>query len=155
MFHAGLILLLFSKYCTVVRPILDYRSLGSVDRCCQNNMIEKNSSGLQHLLIISRILCIYYTPVRFALSCDTLANRRRDANLSFLSNLLTNKVDRASLLSLINLHLPKHSFSFPLCSPRWFLQLRLKVSHTVICLMRLANEEPSVVSQVSKLTNYS
>jgi len=40
------------------------------------------------------------SPVLLAL--DSLANRRHAAHLSFLTKVLTNKVDCASLLSLIN-----------------------------------------------------
>lgn len=50
-----------------------------------------------------------YTPVHFAFG--TLANRRYEANISFLSNLLTKKVNCPNVLSLIN-------FSILTCNTR-------------------------------------
>jgi hypothetical protein len=60
-----------------------------------------------------------YTPVLRTLNITTLADRRHACNLSFITNLLSSKIDSPAHLSLINFRVPARTtrFSVPFYTP--------------------------------------
>ena len=140
LFH--LVLPLKILYCTLVRPIIEYGSvLWDSDTVSASASVERVQR--RFLRIVSfrfQIPCPVphdYSPVLCKLGLTSLADRRQASNISFLSNLLTGKIDSPTLLSLINFKVPPVPFHIPHSSNN-FLS-----NSPINRLMRTANHDPS------------
>jgi len=84
-----------------------------------------------------------YTPIQHLFSLESLTDRRHSANLTFLSNLLSSKIDSPELLSHVSFNVPsRHTrasvpFHIPFSSSNYYL------NSPIIRLMRIANTDPS------------
>lgn len=100
-------------YCSLVRPILEYGSVIWDFSTAQNALtLERvQNKFLKYVSHVLKIECLPHNnlPVLESLKLDSLANRRRAANLAFLSKLLNGQIDSPHLLSLTPLNVPHAS----------------------------------------------
>lgn len=113
-------------YCALVHPELEYGSFywdpSTACACAMVERVQRKCFRITaHRLNISQP-SHDYMPVLRTLNISTLANLRHASNLSFLSNLLSTKIDFPSLLSLINFRVlirtiyPSPFYTFPYSS---------------------------------------
>lgn len=136
-----------SLYCALVRPLLEYGSvLWDPSTACASASIERVQR--KFLRIAAYRLNIPhpphdYTSVLHALNISSLADRRHMSNLTFLSNLLSGKIDSPFLLSQINFKAPSRTtrcsdlFHIPRSSSNYL------DNSPLVRLMRAANNDPS------------
>lgn len=141
-----------SLYCALVRPLLEYGSvLWDPSTASASASIERVQR--KFLRIAAYRLNIPhpphdYTPVIRVLNISSLANRRHESNLSFLSNLLSGKIDSPFLLSQINFRVPSRTtrcsdpFHIPFSSSNYL------ENSPLVRLMRTANNDPSFSIQL-------
>jgi hypothetical protein len=144
-FH--LITPLKTLFCSLVRPILEYGSVlwdPSTASAC--SMIERvQRKFFRQAAYKLKIVCSPhdYTPIQRLISLESLADCRHSANLSFLSNLLSSKIDNPESLSRISFNVPSRRtrssipFHIPFSSSNYYL------NSPIIRLLRIANTDPS------------
>lgn len=97
-------------FCTLVRPILEYGVVvwnpHTADGSKQLERVQRRF--LRFAKFILRIPCEphNYTPVENYLGLSSLAERRHNAGIKFLTGLLNNKIDSAVLMSLLCFRVP-------------------------------------------------
>lgn len=99
-----LLYLLNNLFCSSVRQILEYRlhiqdPLSTASDCIMNEQGQQKFH--RHAAYKLNVLCPLhnYTPTQSLFSLESLADRRHSANLSFLYNLLSIRIDCPKLLS--------------------------------------------------------
>ena len=134
-------------FCSLVRPILEYGIiLWDPSTATARNMIERvQRKFLRHAAFKLNVPCPPhdYTPIQRLFSLESLADRRHSANLSFLSNLLSSKIDSPESLSRVSFNVPcrRTRSSFPFHIP--FSSSNYYLNSPIIRLMRIANTDPS------------
>jgi len=97
-------------FCSLVRLILEYETiLWDPSTASARSMIEKvQRQFLRHATYKLNISCPPrdYTPIQHLFSLESLADRRHSANLSFLSNLLSSKIDSPESPSRVSFNVP-------------------------------------------------
>jgi hypothetical protein len=144
-FH--LITPLKTLFCSLVRPILEYGSvLWDPSTASARSMIERvQRKFLRQAAYKLKIVCPPhdYTPIQRLFSLEILADRRHSANLSFLSNLLSSKIDSPESLSRVSFNVLSRRtrssvpFHIPFSSSNYYL------ISPIIRLVRIANTDPS------------
>ncbi|CAI6350157.1 unnamed protein product [Macrosiphum euphorbiae] len=134
-------------FCSLVRPILEYGTiLWDPSTASARSMIERvQRKFLRHAAFKLNIFCPPhdYTPIQRIFSLESLADRRHSANLTFLSNLLSSKIDSPESLSRVSFNVPSRRtrssvpFNIPFSSSNYYL------NSPIIRLMRIANTDPS------------
>jgi len=133
-------------YCSLVRPILEYGIiLWDLSTASASNMIERvQRKFLRYAAFKLNIPCPPhdYSPIQQLFSLDSLTDRRHSANLSFLSNLLSSRIDNPDSLSRISFNVPcrRTRSSFPFHIP--FSSSTYYRNSPIIRLMRIANTDP-------------
>lgn len=134
-------------FCSLVRPILEYGSvLWDPSTASARSMIERvQRKFLRQAAYKLKIVCPPhdYAPIHRLFSLESLADRRHSANVTFLSNLLSSKIDSPELLSQVSFNVPSRCtrssvpFHIPFSSSNYYL------NSPIIRLMRIANTDPS------------
>ncbi|KAF0752923.1 putative RNA-directed DNA polymerase, partial [Aphis craccivora] len=134
-------------FCSLVRPILEYGSvLWDLSTASARSMIKRvQRKFLRQAAYKLKIVCPPhdYTPIQRLYSLESLTDRRHSANLTFLFNLLSSKIDSPELLSRVSFNVPSRltrssvPFHIPFSSSNYFL------NSPIIRLMRIANTDPS------------
>lgn len=94
-----------------------------------------------------------YQPVLQCLHLSTLCDRRKQANLTFLSKLINGEVDPPALLYKLNFRIPSFysRYSFPFRIP--FSRCNYLTNRHIVHMMKLANEDPlSLVPSIKLLS---
>lgn len=134
-------------YCSLVRPILEYGSvLWDPSTSCGKSAIERVQRKFLHLIAF-RFNIPHpphdYSSILHDLQLTSLVDRRHLANILFLSNLISGKIDSPSLLSQLTFKIPRRltrsslPFIIPLSSSNYAL------NSPISRLMRAANSDPS------------
>lgn len=134
-------------FCSLVRPILEYGSiLWDPSTASASSMIERvQRKFLRHAAYKLNIFCPPhdYSSIQCLFSLESLADLRHSANISFLSNLLSSKIDSPETLSRISFNVPSRRtrssvpFHIPFSSSNYYF------NSPIIRLMRIANTDPS------------
>ncbi|KAF0702936.1 putative RNA-directed DNA polymerase, partial [Aphis craccivora] len=134
-------------YCALVRLLLEYGSvLWDPSTACASASIERVRRKFLRIaayrLNIPHPPCDY-SPFLRVLNLSSLADRRHVSNLSFLSNLLSSKIDFPFLLFLINFCVPSRTTrcSIPFYIPR--SSSNYYENSPIVRLIRTANNDPS------------
>jgi hypothetical protein len=131
-------------YCSIVRSLLEYASVlwdpyTSKDSSRLERVQRRFLSSAAYLLKIQHPQHDYL-PVMRELCLDTLADRRVNANLTFLKKLVDGFTDAPTLLSQLNFKVPSCStrLKVPFILP--FRSTNYGRNHPLDRMMRLANE---------------
>ncbi|XP_025405375.1 uncharacterized protein LOC112679698 [Sipha flava] len=137
-------------YCSFVRSILEYGII-IWDPCTfdGSNQLERvQRKFLKFAASALRIECVphEYQPVLQSLHLSTLCDRRKQANLMFLSKLLNGEVDSPALLYKLNFRVPSFysRFSFPF--QILFSRCNYLKNRPIVRMMKMANEDPLFLS---------
>lgn len=124
-------------FCSLVRPILEYGSiLWDPSTASASSMIERvQRKFLRHAAYKLNIFCPPhdYSSIQCLFSLESLADLRHSANISFLSNLLSSKIDSPETLSRISFNVPSRRtrssvpFHIPFSSSNYYFTHRLSV----------------------------
>ncbi|XP_025202952.1 uncharacterized protein LOC112600033 [Melanaphis sacchari] len=134
-------------FCSLVRPIFEYGSvLWGPSTASARSMIERvQRKFLRQAAYKLKIVCPPhdYTPIQRLFSLDSFSDRRHSANLTFLFDLLSSKIDSPESLSRVSFNVPSRltqssvPFHIPFSSSNYYL------NSPIIRLMCIANTDPS------------
>jgi hypothetical protein len=136
-------------YCSFVRSVLEY---GVIIYPCPfdgSSQLERvQRKFLKFAAFALRIECqpYEYQPVLQCLHLSTLSDRRKQANLSFLTKLINGDVDSPVLLSKLNFRVPcfYSRCSFPFLIP--FSRCNYLKNRPIVRMTKLANEDSLFLS---------
>jgi hypothetical protein len=131
-----------SLYCALVRPILEYGSViwdpHCADACRQLERVQRKFLNFASYNL--KIPCPHdYSPFPNKLKLSSLADRRYNHNISFLTNLISGTIDSPSLLSLVNFKVPSR------------FTCRKNPFHVLFCLTNYISNEP--INRIMQLAN--
>jgi hypothetical protein len=137
-------------YCFFVRSVLEYRVIiwdpCTLDGSSQLERVQRKF--LKFAAFALRIECQphEYQPVLQCLHLSTLSDRRKQANLSFLTKLINGDVDSPVLLNKLNFRVPcfYSRCSFPFQIP--FSRCNYLKNRPIVRMTKLANEDPLFLS---------
>jgi hypothetical protein len=142
-----LITLIKLLYCALVRSVLEYGSVLFDPHVISHSYILERVQR-KFLNFAGHILKIPhqphdYSPVHSSLQLSSLADKRIQANSTFLTKLLSGKIDSPDLLSGIHFKILSvdtrfnHPFYIPVCKTNY------AANDPLIRIMRIANTDPS------------